>query len=235
MRRPKGIIFDLGDTILEEDRFNPLPGTSKILESAVNPHNFSPIDIQILADEIYQGLKISREELFIEFSEQNFHRLLYETLGITLNISYPEAERRFWSASTSFKPTQGVLEVLNLLKTININTGILSNTMFSGNVLKEELDKHNLMRYFNFIVASSDYGFRKPSPRIFNIAIKKIGFDQEDIWCVGDKLEYDIKGAIQSGLFPVWYNPKGHPNTLAYDCLEIRSWREFDEKLKGLA
>ncbi len=234
MKRPKGIIFDLGDTVLSEERFNPLGGTSKILESAINPHNLTPIEIQAKADEIYQGLKISREELFIEFSEQNFHRLLYETLGITLNISYPEAERRFWLASTNFKPTQGVIEVLNLLKINKINAGILSNTMFSGDILKEELDRHSLTRYFNFIIASSDYGFRKPSARIFDVAIKKINLIPSDIWFVGDTLEYDVKGAIQSGLFPVWYNPKGHPKNLEYDCLEIRSWYEFIEKLKEL-
>src|SRR4030042_2020135 len=220
MKRPKGIIFDLGDTVLSEERFNPLRGTSKILESAINPHNLTPIEIQAKADEIYQGLRSSREDLFVEFSEQNFHRLLYETLGIILNVSYPEVERQFWRASTDFKPTKGVVEVLKYLKINEIKTGILSNTMFSGSVLGEELTRHGLLHYFSFVIASSDYGFRKPSPRIFDVGIKKMNLEPADIWFVGDTLEYDVRGAIESRLYPVWYNPKGQLTNHHYDCFE---------------
>ncbi len=101
-------------------------------------------------------------------------------------------------------------------------------------MLEEELRRRNLAHYFSFVISSADYGVRKPDPRIFNVAVKKMNLEPSAIWFAGDKLEYDVKGAIQSRLFPVWYNPKGQPNSEGYDCLEITSWREFNEKLKGL-
>ena len=234
MNKPRGIIFDLGSTVLNEEGFDAISGDKKLLEYATNPRNLAPAEVQAFADEIYRGLHEVMEEQFVEFSEQNFQRLLYETLGITLNIDYPEAERIFWRAGTSFIPTEGIVEVLDFLRTNNIKTGILSNTMFSGGVLEEELKRHNLAQYFSFVIASSDYGFRKPSPRIFNVAIKKMNLEPSEIWFVGDTLEYDIKGATQSGLYPVWYNPHGKPKTLECECLEVKSWRDFIEKLKTL-
>jgi FMN phosphatase YigB (HAD superfamily) len=66
------------------------------------------------------------------------------------------------------------------------------------------------------------------------VATKKMNLEPSDIWFAGDTLEKDVKGAIDSGLYPVWYNPKGQPNNLNYDCLEIKSWIEFIDKLKAL-
>jgi putative hydrolase of the HAD superfamily len=234
MDKPRGIIFDLGNTVLTEKEFDSLSGNKKMLESATNPRNLTPAEVQVFANEIYSGLHDVREKQYVEFSEQNFQRLLYETLGMTLNIDPAEAERQFWYASSSFTPAEGIVEVLDFLRKNNIKTGILSNSMFSGNIPGEELARHNLIQYFSFVVASSDYGFRKPSPRIFNVVINKIGLRPADIWFTGDKLEYDIKGAVDSGLFPVWYNPTGKSGALECECLEVMSWREFMEKIKSL-
>jgi FMN phosphatase YigB (HAD superfamily) len=66
------------------------------------------------------------------------------------------------------------------------------------------------------------------------VVINKIGLRPADIWFIGDKLEYDIKGAVDSGLFPVWYNPTGKSGALECECLEVKSWREFMEKIKSL-
>jgi HAD superfamily hydrolase (TIGR01549 family) len=234
MRRPKGIIFDLGNTVLNEDQFDPLLGTAKLLEFAVNNHNLAPIQIQALADEINIGIRKVRMDQMIEFNVQNFHRLLYETLGIELKIGYPQAEREFYNASEKFSPTQGIYEVLNFLMRHKIKAGIISNWNFSSCLLEQELRRHKLLQFFSIVIASSDYGFTKPSPRIFNVAVKKMKFEPSEIWFAGDTLDRDIKGALDSGLYPVWYNPKGQPNTFGYDCLEIRRWQELIEKLKEL-
>lgn len=234
MNKPRGIIFDLGNTVLNQEWFDPLLGNIKVLEHATNPLKLTPVEIQVFADDINRGIQKVRDEQMVEFNVQNFQRLLYASLEISLNISFQEAEREFWRASTSFTPAEGIVEVLDFLKINSIKTGILSNTSFSGYLLEEELTKHNLTRYFPFVISSADYGIRKPDPRIFNVAIKKMYLEPVDIWFVGDMLEYDVAGAVQSGLYPVWYNPKGKPKTIECDCLEVKSWREFVENLQSL-
>ncbi len=39
MKKPLGILFDLGDTVLEYYYNNPIEGTKKILENSINPYN----------------------------------------------------------------------------------------------------------------------------------------------------------------------------------------------------
>ncbi|UCB43321.1 MAG: HAD family hydrolase [Dehalococcoidales bacterium] len=124
--------------------------------------------------------------------------------------------------------------MLDLLDKHRIKTGILSNSGFTGAVLEEELAKHNLARRFSFLISSIDYLFRKPHRRLFQIAVRKMGLEPQDIWFVGDKLEYDIRGAIDYGLYPVWYNPEEKTGEIDGEYLEVRSWHEFREKIEEL-
>ena len=174
------------------------------------------------------------DESMLQYTWQGFNRLLCETLGITFNISSAELEMEFWNTALRFSPTDGIFGVLDTLERNQIKTGILSNTSMTGRVLEEELAKHNLAHRFSFLISSADYEFRKPHYRIFQVAVRKMGLQPQDIWFVGDKLEYDIKGAIDSGLYPVWYNPQGKSNDAGYECLEVRSWYEFANKVGAL-
>jgi len=61
-----------------------------------------------------------------------------------------------------------------------------------------------------------------------------MSLEPHDIWFVGDRLEYDIRGAIDYGLYPVWYNPEEKPGEIDGEYLEVRSWHEFREKVESL-
>ncbi len=63
---------------------------------------------------------------------QSFQRLLYETLGISFNVSYSELEREFWQAAVTSTPTDGIFDVLDTLEKYRIKTGILSNSAWTG-------------------------------------------------------------------------------------------------------
>ena len=163
-----------------------------------------------------------------------FYRLLFDTAGISLSISHEEAARKCWNTAFGLIPEDGIYEVLDTLEMLEIKTGILSNASWSRSFLEEELEKHDLLQRFCFIISSADYGIRKPHPRIFDIAARKMGLKPEDIWFVGDKPQFDIKGAITAGMHPVWYNPRNEKPDQQYDCLEIHHWYEFVEIINSL-
>ncbi|HCO73654.1 MAG TPA: hypothetical protein DIT16_02235, partial [Clostridium sp.] len=52
--KPLGILFDLGDTVLEYYYNNPIEGTKKILENSINPYNTAAEEIQELAVKLTQ-------------------------------------------------------------------------------------------------------------------------------------------------------------------------------------
>ena len=233
MHKPSGVIFDFGDTVLHGE-FNPVAGNKRLLELSENVLTLTAEDIQMVADEINMEIQGIRDESMIEFGVQSFQRLLYETLGVSFNASYPELEREFWHATVTYTPSDGILDVLNTLEEYRIEKGILSNSAFTGTVLEEELERHNLAHRFSFLISSIDYGFRKPHKRILQIAVKKMNLQPQDIWFVGDKLEYDIRGAIDFGLYPVWYNARHEQGEISSEYLEVKDWYEFKEKIELL-
>jgi len=52
LKKPKGILFDLGDTILRQKNFDREAGTARVLELAENPKGLRVKDIQDLVAEL---------------------------------------------------------------------------------------------------------------------------------------------------------------------------------------
>ncbi len=62
MKRPQMVIFDYGQTLINEVSFNPLIGTQEVLNRAsYNPNGISAEEIQSLANQlnIYQHINLS--------------------------------------------------------------------------------------------------------------------------------------------------------------------------------
>jgi len=68
-----------------------------------------------------------------------------------------------------------------------------------------ELQLVTLDSLFESVVISSQYGYRKPDPRLFQQALKEMGLSTtDDILYVGDNWERDIVGATNAGIQSVW-------------------------------
>jgi HAD superfamily hydrolase (TIGR01549 family) len=234
IRKPSGIIFDLGNTVLHEVSYDTLAGNRRLLELAEYNPGVTAGDIQKIAGEVYGWMDPARDESMLEISFETYNRLFYEPLGVTFRVGYDELEKEFWKAACNYVPAPGICSLLDMLQANQIKTGIISNSIFSASTLTKELEKHNLARYFQFIMSSADYGIRKPHKAIFQIAVKKMGLEESAIWFVGDKPEYDIKGALDAGLNPVWYNWQDKPGTIDGDYLEIKSLDELKSEILRL-
>lgn len=233
MRRPSGVIFDFGDTVLHLESYDVLAGNRRLLEFAeINP-GVTAEDVQVVAKEI-SWMDRARDESMIEFGCQSLHRLLYETLGISFRIGPAQLEKEFWHAAVKFTPVAGIYDLLDVLEANSIKTGILSNTIFCSDVLREEMAKHNLARRFSFVVTSADYGVRKPHRHIFRIVVGKMNLEPNEIWFIGDKPDYDIKGALNYGLYPVWYNWRKESKTIDGDYLEVKNLSELRDEIERL-
>ena len=120
---------------------------------------------------------------------------------------------------------------------------IISNLSFSGHALTERI-REILPRHiglFEFILASSESVYRKPSKHIFERALALAGLDAGDCWFTGDDVVCDIEGAANAGIFPVWFHvpirctykkPAGHEPRCEH--LTVESWAQFGELLRSL-
>jgi 5'-nucleotidase len=71
------------------------------------------------------------------------------------------------------------------------------------------LTKYQLNQYFEKIVISASFGWRKPHPAIFNEAIQHFEYPLESYLMVGDKLANDILGAQNAGIHSAWIKRRG--------------------------
>lgn len=134
-----------------------------------------------------------------------FTKYLYESLGIKIELSSEDMDRVFWNAAAPGIPTEGIVEFLQYLKGQNIRTGVISNISYCGKIVEERINSLIPDNEFEFIIATSEYMFRKPNKRIFQLALEKADLLAEEVWYVGDQFECDVMGSRNAGLQPIWY------------------------------
>lgn len=241
MKYPKMILFDYGQTLVNQQKFDGVRGTEAILQYATkNKYNLSAQQIQTEANAINQEFgrvdPAKRHMFQIEVPNSMFTPYLYESLGIEISLSTEEIDKIFWDAASPGEPTPGIQEFLVYLKEMNIRTGVISNIVYAPSVVAEKINTMIPENEFEFILASSHYIFRKPHKRIFELALEKAALEAEDVWYVGDQYECDIKGAAGAGMFPVWYIGAIHlPYTKDERILTVSTWNELKEKIREVS
>lgn len=57
------------------------------------------------------------------------------------------------------------------------------------------------------VIVSEAAGIKKPTPKIFHLALRELGVNAADSWFVGDHPLNDVGGASAAGLTGIWLNP----------------------------
>ncbi|MFH1926223.1 MAG: HAD-IIIA family hydrolase [Chloroflexota bacterium] len=90
-----------------------------------------------------------------------------------------------------------VLPTLNELKKQGLTLGLISNVDQDITTL---LDNLGLTALLQVVVTSQDTGFNKPSPEIFQEAVKRAGVRANEALYVGDQYQIDVVGANRAGM-----------------------------------
>lgn len=208
---PEMIIFDYGQTLIAEEKFNAIKGDKTLLDLAIKKPEFITAEkIQEIAEELSNdigeifGAK-DRNNHKLEMSHYAFNRYLYEYLDIEFSVDHEELEWQFWNSAAPGKPTKNIEVFLKYLYKKGIRTAVVSNMMNSTQSLIRRLNELLPNNHFEFVIASSDYMYRKPHRRIFELALKKAKLSPDKVWFCGDNLVCDIEGSYEAGMTPVWY------------------------------
>lgn len=79
--------------------------------------------------------------------------------------------------------------------------GIIAN---QNSGTRERLEKWELLKFFDVVVASSDVGYSKPDIKIFEKAFELADCTADDSLMVGDRLDNDMIPAKALGMKTVW-------------------------------
>lgn len=102
---------------------------------------------------------------------------------------------------TSLMP--GSIEVLEYLHN-KYPLHIITNGFQEIQYLK--MKNTGIDQYFKHVITSEKVGKRKPEPRIFEYALKKINCLPQHALMIGDDLNTDVRGAINAGIPAIWFN-----------------------------
>ncbi len=237
MKKPKMILFDYGQTLAAEERFDGVKGTAAVMRHASeNKYGLTPEQVQQEADAINKELgrfdPVLRAQNVVEIPNHMFTAYLYESLGIRIDLAPEDLDRIFWDAAAPARPTKGMPEFLRYLRMQGIRTAVLSNISFAPSVVEERIGRLFPDHPFEFIIATSAYLFRKPSARIFRLALEKAALAPQAVWYVGDTFSRDVAGARNAGVFPVWYRGDEYFAQEDHaDVMQITAWDQLADFL----
>ena len=245
MRKPKMILFDYGNTLLYEPDWNAERGNHELFKHIIrNPNNCSYDEIVQEVNAVFCEVNEVRKTFNYDIPCTTAHKLAYERLGIEFSLTPLQREVVFWSAATPGAIVSHTEAMLEYLEKNKIRSAVISNNSWSGEAIKERIDRLLPNNRFEFVLSSCDYLVRKPDRRLFDIALAKAGLSADEAWYCGDSVDADVYGAKNAGLFPVLFTgetpgddsyKRGHDNLPAdFNYLHVHDWCEMIDALESL-
>ncbi|UTC61280.1 HAD family hydrolase [Treponema sp. OMZ 787] len=242
MKSPKMIIFDYGNTLIYEKELD-LHRAYKALYAQIHK-NLDKISFASFYEKgmaIFEKVRSRALQNDLEIHTHSFYNCLFQSLNIEFELSYTELELLFWEALAPCWAMPGIEKLLLFLESKNIRTGVISNIAFSGKALTARINKYLPQNKFEFIIASSEYGFRKPDSLLFEAALKKANLSADEVWYCGDNPRADVIGSAALGIKPVLftsnlacpYDNESHVSP-DFEFTEITDWNELIDLLSNI-
>ena len=188
------ILFDLDDTI--HDRHKSLC-------------KFTDLFLLKYFPTLSYNSKLTMKDVFFDLDRQGYtpREEMFKELLNRFSCEYkPDLQEliNFWNFEfpKCAQPMANLYNVLDFFVNKNIKMGIVTNGY--SDFQNTKIDRLNLRKYMKTIIISEEVNIRKPNPEIFQIALSRINSNSETTLFVGDHPLWDIKGAMDAGLIPVW-------------------------------
>lgn len=121
---------------------------------------------------------------------------------------------------------EATVNALARLRTAGFRLAVISN---SDGRAARTLEINGLLQYFEFVIDSGEVGIEKPDPRIFELALTRLGLAPAEALYVGDLYEVDVLGARAAGIPPVLVDTEGAHGQV--DVPVVRSVAELADQL----
>jgi len=216
-RRIRGILFDLGDTLLHFGKVDVrgMFEAGARLAYAYLVHLEQPVPS--FGTYHRRQLRAIRWNYLLsrltgrEFNALTLIRRFARRMGHELTDEQFIELAWLWYKPLSDAATveDGAVETLRKLNELGITLGVISNTFVPGEVLDRHLAREGMLELLPVRVYSCNVRHRKPSRRIFRIALERTGLDACEVAFVGDSPKADVRGANRAGLVSILKDPIG--------------------------
>lgn len=222
----KGILIDVGDTLVYNYNINFANGFSKVFDLAINP-KINKEEFVNYANSLLKDIFNNRSA--IEFKMIDLINQVNEYFDLHYDKTVYELEDAFAFNSCDVSFVEGSKKILSYFKQKDYRVIVISNTSFSKNIIVKMLGELN--NYIEDVIVSSNYPLKKPHHGIFDIGISKLKMEKSNIYYIGNSFYHDVKGSIKAGINSIWFNKDNNmndPNVIG-EYLEIKSYDELIE------
>ena len=209
----QAILFDLGDTLIHG---NFTAGATYSVWQDVYRQLINPTGSANLAtlDQLYDAIqqhvqpamartwreKTEREVEFLPLMQTAFRAAgLPQAEDLDFLRKVAALEHQLLYASI-VEVAPDALSILGELKQRGYKLALVSNFCNVPEVVYANLQQVGLLEWFDVVIVSCEFGWRKPSPRIYQAACERLQIAPAEGLFVGDRLVEDIQGPQQFGL-----------------------------------
>jgi putative hydrolase of the HAD superfamily len=210
----EAVLFDAGETLL-----SPHPSFAHVFSevltergSGVTPEDVSRAFARVaplfppqqVVDEMDGGLWSVSEQVSRKFWGA-VYTSAFQEMGVTDDGTFVDALYERFTRFESYRLFPDVLPALEGLRASGIRVGLISNF---ESWLKDMLEHWGIHDVFDVAVISGIEGIEKPDPKIFNVALERMGVTAEVSAYVGDHPEIDVVGSEAVGMLGILIDRK---------------------------
>ncbi|MDE2767985.1 MAG: HAD family hydrolase [Chloroflexota bacterium] len=209
----RGVIFDIGDTLLTQE---PLVGSPSNRRGAaaiaplVRPFLKTTLTDEQLAESFGEALQESLVEAYQhECALPNAHRILAQVLDAmdwepsdeAVEVLLPAYFEPWYEA---MQPRPQAVRVLQLLREAGLRLAAIANVLYGEDLLLERLRTLGLAPHLDAVVFSTELGWLKPHPAPYRAAAQRLRLPAQSLVMVGDDWEIDVRAAQRLGIRAIW-------------------------------
>jgi HAD superfamily hydrolase (TIGR01549 family) len=230
----RAVLFDFGDTLWHFPNMPPhvlvrqetVRRVSDLLRRwGVDPEGplfFLGRDIRMAVEE--QTERAYRTD-YVSPHYPTLCREVAADLGLTVSADQAEELWDAWNLGGQFFGRTlfpDALDTLRWLQERGFKVGAVTDRAYGGPRFLAELEEYGLDGYLQVVTISSNVGYMKPHPRIFQHALDALAVEAGETVMVGDSLRCDVAGAKAMGMVAVWKRPPlDEPTELGADKVDV--------------
>jgi HAD superfamily hydrolase (TIGR01549 family) len=202
----KGIIFDLGNTLMyldgewevvrrrgAEDLVRFLSAQGVDIDPAVFAEEYLSARESLYARAVEEEIEYTAEYSLRASLAEHGHEGLDAALVEEALRAFFSFEEELWKAYPQAQT------VLHRLSQQGYRLALISNAT-DDNLIQGLVDRFDFRKWFDVAITSAGVGLRKPHPGIFEKVLCEWDFPPSQVVMVGDTLRFDVLGAQNSGL-----------------------------------
>ncbi len=209
----RGVIFDVGDTLLTQEALVGSPSNRRGA-AAIAPLIRPFLTTELTDDQLSESLGEALQEALVEaYRHQcalpDVHRVFaevfdsmdWEPSSEVIDVLMPAYFQPWFQA---MQPLPQAVRVLQLLREAGLRTAAIANLLYGEHLLIDRLRALGLVPHLDALVFSTELGWLKPHPAPYRAAAQRLGLSSQTLVMVGDDWDIDVRAAQRLGIRAIW-------------------------------